>query len=511
MLRAMASWSSVVGVALCASCGGSEPNPGVMPAAAGRNTGGGAGVAQTGANGGSAGVPRAGSGGINGGGANGGVASVGAANGGAANGGTANGGTANGGAANGGTANGGAAPGVNDAASKRALEQLKAWLALEAGSRPALLEQAFAKVALTKSDSGEAQQLLIADHTTRLKATRASEVGATESLAKTITAGGVKMKYYRAQRGQKPATGWNLFISMHGGGNADAQTNDEQWENQIALVDSYNPKNAIWIAPRAPSNEWNLWFRDEIDALFEHLIENLVAFEGVDPNHVYLNGYSAGGDGAYQMGPRMADAWAGVGMSAGHPNDASPLSLRNTAFAIHVGGNDTAYDRNLKAAEWGMKLDALAAADPGGYVHQWQVHAGKPHWMDLEDAVSIPFMQMYARNPIPSKVVWRQSGTLRTRFYWLSVDKADVAAGAEITASYASQSIELSGVSKVKRVTLRVSDAMLNQDQALSVKRDGKELFSGVVPRTIGVLYTTLSDRGDPALVYSGELTLRLD
>ena len=40
-------------------------------------------------------------------------------------------------------------------------------------------------------------------------------------------------------------------------------------------------------------------------------------------------------------------------MSAGHPNDASPLNLRNVAFAIHVGGNDTAYERNLKAAEWG--------------------------------------------------------------------------------------------------------------------------------------------------------------
>lgn len=158
-----------------------------------------------------------------------------------------------------------------------------------------------------------------------------------------------------------------------------------------------------------------------------------------------------------------------------------------------------------------MKLDSLAADDAGGYVHQWQVHAGLPHWMDLGDAVSIPFLQMHARNPIPSKVVWRQSGSLRSRFYWLAVDKADVAAGAEITASYAGQGIELAGVTKVKRVTVRVSDAMLNQDQAVSVKRDGEELYSGIVPRTIGVLYSALVERGDPALVYSGELSLKLD
>ncbi|HYQ00712.1 MAG TPA: hypothetical protein VER96_18665 [Polyangiaceae bacterium] len=491
MLRAIASWSSVVGIALCASCGGSDggadPNHGGSMSAAGRSTGGGAGTAPAVGSGGSAGVSSAGSAAVNGG-----SASAGAANGGAAG-------------------SGASAPTTNAAASKSALEQLKAWLAMDAAGRPALAEQGFAKVALTKSDAREAQQLLTADYTTQLKATRASEVGATETSAKTITANGVKMKYYRAERGQKPATGWNLFISMHGGGNADAATNDSQWENQIDLVDGYNPKNAIWIAPRAPSNEWNLWFRDEIDPLFERMIANLVAFEGVDPNHVYLNGYSAGGDGCYQMGPRMADAWAGVGMSAGHPNDASPLSLRNTAFAIHVGGDDTSYDRNLKAAEWGMKLDSLAAADPGAYVHQWQVHAGKPHWMDLEDAVSIPFLQMNARNPIPNKVVWRQSGSLRTRFYWLAVDKADVAAGAEITSAYSGQSIELSGVSKVKRITLRVTDGMLDQDQAVSVKRDGKELFSGLVPRTIGVLYATLADRGDPSLVYSGELSVKLD
>jgi len=486
---------------LCASCGGSDGGGapslgGSGSTSAGRNAGGGSGAAVAGASAGSGGVA---------------INSAGATN----SGGSSAGGSSAGGSSAGGASNvagaAGAVAGPNDAASKTAIEQLKAWLALDAASRPALAEQAFAKVALTKADAAQAQPLLVADHIAQLKATRASEVGATETSAKTITAGGVKMKYYRAQRGQKPTTGWNLFISMHGGGNADAATNDSQWENQIDLVDGYNPKNAIWVAPRAPSNEWNLWFRDEIDPLFERLIADLVALEGVDPNHVYLNGYSAGGDGAYMMGPRMADAWAGVGMSAGHPNDASPLSLRNTAFAIHVGGDDTAYDRNLKAAEWGMKLDALAAADPGGYVHQWQVHAGKPHWMDLEDAVSIPFMQAYARDPIPKKVVWRQSGSLRTRFYWLAVAIADVAASAEITASYAAQTIDLSAIAKVKRITLRVSDAMLDQDRPVSVKRDGAELFSGVVPRTIAVLYATLTDRGDPSLMFSGELSVKLD
>ena len=39
-------------------------------------------------------------------------------------------------------------------------------------------------------------------------------------------------------------------------------------------------------------------------------------------------GYSAGGDGVYQLAPRMADSWAAAAMMAGHPNGVSPLSLR---------------------------------------------------------------------------------------------------------------------------------------------------------------------------------------
>ncbi len=52
---------------------------------------------------------------------------------------------------------------------------------------------------------------------------------------------------------------------------------------------------------------------------------------------------------------------------------------------------------------------------------------------------------------------------------------------------------------------------MFDLDRALSVQRDGAELFSGVVPRTIAVLYSTLAERGDPSLTFSGELSVELD
>src|SRR5690606_11451898 len=123
-------------------------------------------------------------------------------------------------------------------------------------------------------------------------------------------------------------------------------------------------------------------------------------------------------------------------MSAGHPNDASPESLRNVAFAIHVGGDDTAYDRNLIAAEWGEKLDALHSLDPDGYFVQWQVHDDLPHWMNLAEKVSVPFVEMYTRDPYASRVVWRQANHTKAHSYWLSVPADEAQGGDLISAEY---------------------------------------------------------------------------
>ena len=73
----------------------------------------------------------------------------------------------------------------------------------------------------------------------------------------------------------------------------------------------------------------------------------------IDLNRVYLIGYSAGGDGVYQMAPRLADYLAGACMMAGHPNDASPLNLINLPFSIHCGENDHAYNRSAVAYQYG--------------------------------------------------------------------------------------------------------------------------------------------------------------
>lgn len=320
----------------------------------------------------------------------------------------------------------------------------------------------------------------------------------------TVKAGGKEMKVLERTFGKAPKSGHSLWISMHGGGGTTARTNDGQWRNQIQL---YKPKEGIYVAPRAPTNTWNLWHQGHIDDLFDHLIGNYIIERGVNPDRIYLMGYSAGGDGVYQLAPRMADRFAAASMMAGHPNGVSMLSVRNLPFMIWMGAKDGAYKRNEMAALWGQKLKALAAEDPGGYEHETHILAGKGHWMNLEDAASVPWMAKHTRNAWPKKVVWHQTGRTHSRFYWLSVPTKESKKGQTIRAEVVGQTINLE-TDKIQDVGLRLSDELLDLDKEITVTRNGRQVFQGTVQRSALAIYESLHERLDPSSAASVHLKI---
>jgi hypothetical protein len=343
--------------------------------------------------------------------------------------------------------------------------------------------------------------MLWQEHVRRIRETRAEEMKARE-----LSDGDLKMPFYYKTFGDKPEGGRSMYISLHGGGGAPKRVNDRQWENQKQL---YRLEEGVYVAPRAPTDAWNLWHQGHIDRLFGRLIENMIVFEDVDPNRVYLMGYSAGGDGVFQLAPRMADRWAAAAMMAGHPNETFPLGLRNIAFTIHVGGRDAAYNRNEVARDWKRKLAELHKADPDGYVHWVKIYSDKGHWLDGEDSAAIPWMAKYRRNPLPSRIVWKQDDVTHARFYWLAVEPMNTEPRAEVTANRMGQRIEIMAKG-VERLTIRLNDQLLKLDEPVIIASGGKPLFNGHVPRTITVLDKTLGEYGDPKAVYSGELTVDL-
>ena len=389
------------------------------------------------------------------------------------------------------------ASGFDVEASMHAVDQLTKYLQTDSAKRGELSKQGFATVALTREHAGDAEKLLWGDHVNRIKKTRAAEMK-----ARVLTAGDVKMPFYYSVSGKKSKSGRSLYISLHGGGGAPKRVNDGQWENQKRL---YRVSEGVYAVPRAPTDAWNMWHKGHVDVLFDRLIENLIVFEGVDPNRVYVFGYSAGGDGVYRLAPRMADRWAAASMMAGHPGNASALNLRNTPFTIHVGANDKAYNRNKVALDWARKLDELQKGDPEGYVHWAPLYRGMGHWLNRQDAAAIPWMAKYTRNPLPARIVWRQDS--HSRFYWLAVGK--LTKGAVVRAELKDQTIGIEP-GEAKQLTIRLNDRMLDLDKPVTVMPKDEKLHSARAARSIGMMAKTLAERGDPTSIFSAEIVVTL-
>ena len=311
------------------------------------------------------------------------------------------------------------------------------------------------------------------------------------------------MPFFTKVFGDKPAGGRSLFLSMHGGGGAPKRVNDQQYENQKKL---YQPAEGVYLAPRAPTDTWDLWHQSHIDTCFARLIADMVVFEDVNPDKVYLMGYSAGGDGVYQLAPRLADRFAAVAMMAGHPNESKPLGLRNLPFNLHMGANDAAYDRNKIAKTYGDELDKLAQGDPGGYPHLVEIHPGKPHWMDREDASAVPWMAKFTRETAPKKVVWYQDDVTHDQFYWLAVPPGQAKAGATVRATISGQEVQINQADGIDHLILRLDDRLLNLDEPVKVVVRGETRFEGKLTRSSATLQKTLDERTDPKLMFPAEV-----
>jgi predicted esterase len=396
---------------------------------------------------------------------------------------------------------GGNATRVGEQSSQGAVAALADYLSQPVERRDELDEQPFAQTSLTRDAARKALELLWTDHCAQIRATRAAEMNARE-----LVDGELRMPFHYEVFGEKPPGGRSMFISMHGGGGAPRAVNDRQWENQKKL---YRPDEGVYVAPRAPTDTWNLWHQEHIDRLFSRLIEDLIVFQDVDPDRVYLLGYSAGGDGVFQLAPRMADRFAAASMMAGHPNETSPLGLRNLPFTMHVGGNDSAYQRNELARQWEKQLGELHAADPQGYEHWVKIYADKPHWLDREDAAAIPWMAAHRRQNWPQRIVWKQDDVRHARFYWLAVDPAQIPDREEIIAVRDGHKFDVNA-NGVEQVTILLCDDMVDLDQHITVTSSGQTVFEGAVDRSIAVIADALRQRGDAKAVFSGRITVKL-
>ncbi|MBO7386012.1 MAG: hypothetical protein J6U63_06720, partial [Clostridia bacterium] len=215
----------------------------------------------------------------------------------------------------------------------------------------------------------------------------------TETAGQALVFGGVTMRYTVEVIGDKPEGGYPLYIALHGGGQSDTpDINDQQWGHMQVYYRRWL-KCGVYVAVRGVRDTWDTHFNPESYPLYDRLIEYMILTQDVDPNRVYLEGFSAGGDGVYAVAPRMADRFAAANMSSGHPNGVNLTNLYNLPMQLQAGEFDTAYDRNTVTAEYGIYLDRLAKEAGGGYEHRTLIHFGAGHNYADYSPMPLPVMR----------------------------------------------------------------------------------------------------------------------
>ena len=198
----------------------------------------------------------------------------------------------------------------------------------------------------------------------------------------TISMDGRKMQYTMEIIGEPDEIGlYPLYITLHGGGESSPQSNNGQW---LEMMEYYRDSvdYGIYVAVRGMEDVWNTHFLDESYPMYDRLIEDMILLKNADPNRVYLLGFSAGSDGVFAVAPRMADRFAAVNMSSGHPNGVSLLNTSNLPVEIQVGIRDFYSEdvlRSVKCAEYEEILNGYNKTFGFGYPHRVLVHVPEGH------------------------------------------------------------------------------------------------------------------------------------
>ncbi len=422
---------------------------------------------------------------------------------------------------------------------------------LETTALQELLQSKRARIPIKLSEVPEVRELVWEKYK---KEVRENPARKEEHERKEIRFAEATMRFEYSKIGSRPEEGYPLFIALHGGGGGPARMNDGQWKHMTVYYRD-GVKEGIYAATRGVSNTWNLHFRAESYPLYDRLIENMIIFEDVDPNRVYLLGYSAGGDGVYQITPRMADRWAAANMSAGHHNGVNPKNLYRVPFLLQVGELDRAYNRNTETVKFYLKLEALKAEHPDGYVHELFVHHDRPHnfrdnhpeeaeqevladpgaWLEKKDrgkvsrnTNAIAWLKHHRRDPLPPSLIWDlktradRSGRSETgislsgvenkgkQFYWLDIVENDVKTleADEVSARLDKKSNAVIVEKPGNDLRILLSHRMLDLSRPITIRVEGKALKKTVKPNLETMIRTVL-ERGDPSFIFEADCVLQ--
>ena len=230
-----------------------------------------------------------------------------------------------------------------------------------------------------------------------------------------------RMPFHYIYKGEKPASGYPLFLYMHGSG-----SKIREWETGYTLCSRFDDAPSLYFIPQIPSEKHYRWAIPTQQWAWEKLLRLAFLSGDVDANKIFFFGISEGGYGSQRLASFYADYLAGAGpMAGGEPLQNAPAeNLANIAFSLRTGEKDYGFGRNYMTHIAAKTLDSLRASHPGLYNHYIELIPGMGHGINYD--ATTPWLAQYTRNPHPAYFYWEDYdmyGTHRKGFYNLRVNE----------------------------------------------------------------------------------------
>lgn len=324
--------------------------------------------------------------------------------------------------------------------------------------------------------------------------------------AKTVKSSDRTAPYLWRTVGEKPKDGWSMVVAMHGGGATPKEVNDRSWRGMFENYYRDHPEAGgyVYLALRAPNDEWNGFYDDAIGPMFENLIKQFVMFADVNPDKVTITGASHGGYGAFVIGPKIPYRFSAVHASAAAPTDGETRgeNLRNVRFSWMVGERDTAYGRAERCQAFAKKIEEWRT-QWGGFdaTFEWLPSVG--HSVPDRDKAK-ELVSAGPRNAWPKHLVWFQSDDRLRNHYWLEAEKPTE--NGFIEAKVDGNRIELKTESQAG-IALWLDSSLVDLSQPVTVIRDGKSQEFRLSP-SLETYCAGLALRSDPILSGVAKVTV---
>lgn len=342
------------------------------------------------------------------------------------------------------------------------------------------------------------------------------------------------LPFYWGYKGAKPNEGFPLFVYMHGSG-----AKDQEWTTGLQLASSFQDGPSLYFIPQIP-NEGRLyrWWQSSKQFAWERLFRLSLASGEVDPHRIYIFGISEGAYGSQRLASYYADYLAGAGpMAGGEPLPNAPVeNCEHIAFSLRTGANDLDFYRKQFTQKAKEAFDKLEQMHPGKFKHRIEIIPGRGHGIDYFPTT--PWLRQYARTAQPKTVHWEDypvDNQYRKGFYNLEplkrpanqtercyyeeeikgqtidlrirIPKYHTTEATEMWSlplSFTRSYTEATG----GKIRLYLSRQLVNLDQEITVRLNGKEVYRGVLQPNYSALASSCALFGDPLRLFGAMLEL---